>query len=154
MWMFCLHLWLCPRCMSGAGGDQKRTLNSLDLELQPVVSSHVVVVFWKNSRCSQQFLQPPPPFLACRVHAMVHWKGKRTTCRNSLLPQCGFRGLNSGSQILVASTSTYWTLSPVFVSSFNLSCCLLLSQDIWSLCEPWDCVICWKYLFVVVWLCP
>ena len=39
--VFCLRVYLCNTCVSGAHRSQKRALDPLDLELQMVVGRHV-----------------------------------------------------------------------------------------------------------------
>lgn len=40
LWMFYLFVCHCTMCMSGAHGGQKRTVDSLELELQMVGNHH------------------------------------------------------------------------------------------------------------------
>lgn len=41
MWVVCLHVCLCVTYVPEAIRDQKRVLNSMELELQTIVSYHV-----------------------------------------------------------------------------------------------------------------
>lgn len=41
--MFCLHICLCTMCMPGACRGQKEVSDSVELELQPVISLWVLV---------------------------------------------------------------------------------------------------------------
>jgi hypothetical protein len=43
VWVFCLHICLCTVCVPGAHGSQRRVSDPLELELQFVVSCHVVL---------------------------------------------------------------------------------------------------------------
>jgi len=55
--MFCLHIYLYTKYVAGAHGGQKRTSDPSKLELQVVVSHHVVAGnwtqnLWKSNQCS------------------------------------------------------------------------------------------------------
>ena len=52
VWMFCLHVCLCITCMPGAHRGQKRASDSLELELQMVVS-HCVARSLRSSESNQ-----------------------------------------------------------------------------------------------------
>jgi hypothetical protein len=41
VWVFCLHVCLCPTCMAGVCEGQKRALDPLKLELQMLVNHYV-----------------------------------------------------------------------------------------------------------------
>lgn len=46
MWVVCLHVCLCVTYVPEAIRDQKRVLNSMELELQTIVSYHVGTRNW------------------------------------------------------------------------------------------------------------
>lgn len=57
VWVFCLHICLCTRCIPCAHGGQKWALDPLQLQLHMVVRDHMgagnwTPVLWENSWCS------------------------------------------------------------------------------------------------------
>ena len=87
--MLCLYAWMCATWESGALGDQSRTLNSLELESQ-MVMSHLVgagnqtCILWKSSESSltvEPSLQPP--FLWLSSSSIPH--SSHPFCRTSML---------------------------------------------------------------------
>lgn len=79
IWM-CVYVWVrAPEC--NAHGSQKRTSDSLELELQVFMSHHAgagkrTLVLCKSSWCSKALSHSPDPFLSsCSAHTTLRRDG-------------------------------------------------------------------------------